>query len=205
MAENLVLYNIDRVKRMSERWMKDKGAFTWPGEDYDSILYALDFIKKEMERNYNPKAHFVCGWKGCKETFDGWKAHDRLVKHEVDKHKDKCQALMIAVGGAMDLMVDALDDPDWLVERSGGKASREYARLKKKGKDIPLLVLQSYYEEHNEYMDTRDPNRKWHKPIEFTAPEGVNAMPGRNTMIKETVKGVWRALHPSKENHTGDD
>lgn len=208
MAENLVLYNIDRVKIMAERWTKDKGEFTeftWPGDDYNSILSALDFIKKEMERNYNPTAHFVCSWKGCRETFDGWKAYDRLVKHDVDKHKDKCQAQMIAVGGIMALMIDALDNPDWLVEQSGGKASREYAKLKKKGKDVPLPVLQAYYEEHNEYMDAQDPNRKWHKPIEFAPPEGVSSMPGRKTLIKETVKGIWRALHPSKETYTDDE
>jgi len=205
MADNLVLYNIDRVKRMSDRWMKDKGEFPWPGEDYDSILSALDFIKKEMERNYNPKAHLKCSWHGCGEVFDGWKAHDRLVKHEIDKHPDKCQAQMMMVMGTMSLLIDSLDDPNWLVDKSGGKASREYARLKKKGKDIPVDLLRDYYKEHNEYMDTQDPEKRWHKPIEYTPPEGVTAMPGRNTLIKETVKGVWRALHTNRKDKTGAD
>ena len=194
MADNLVLYNLDRLKRMVTRFVKDKGEFSYPGEDYDSILHTMEFVKGEMERNYNPNADLECGWRGCKERFRGWKAHDRLIRHQVKKHSDKVQAEMVAVAGVMAICINSLGDPNWLVGRTNSRAAQEVAKLKRKGKDIPITLLQEYYADHDAYMDSVDPDRRWHKPIHYSPPEGIDHMLGRNSLVKETVRGIRSAL-----------
>ena len=106
--ENLVLYNLDRIKGMIARLEKDEGKYDVL-HDYDSILSALDFVKRGVERNYNIHASFKCDY--CNELFTGWMAHSNRTNHEIDKHPHEVYMFQAIVASAiLDVGLKAIDD-----------------------------------------------------------------------------------------------
>ncbi len=90
--KNLVLYNLERVTRYVKDWCNNEGdvRFTSYGTSYDEIMSTLDFIGKEMERNYNVDARQECPH--CDAVLEGWLAHNQLMKHMVSAHPEICEA-----------------------------------------------------------------------------------------------------------------
>lgn len=105
--ENLVLYNLDRVKNMILRLEKDKGEYDLL-HNYDSIISALDFIKRDVERNYNINASLKCDY--CDKVFTGWKAYSNQAKHKIEAHPDEVHMFRAIVSSAiLDVGLKAMD------------------------------------------------------------------------------------------------
>ena len=192
--DNLVVYNADRIIKAVKR--ADKDGYYIGG--YDSVLGILDFIKEEIERNYNPEANLKCSC--CKEQFIGMHAYDHKINHELEAHKEVCDANMVLVFGRLACTIDGISDYKWLYKRTGSQVALALHKLHKKGKDLPIKMIEQYYQEHDDYMDTQDPQRRWHSPL--GKPEyhdNSEVVAGRNTIIKETSKAVVKILE-GKEN-----
>lgn len=188
---NLVAYNAGRIIKAVKT--ADKNGDYFLTESYDSVLHTLDFIKEELERNYNPESNLKCPY--CKEHFTGMHAYDHQITHEIKEHKEICDAnSILAFGGVMCLM-DGLADYKWLYKWTGSQTALELHKLHKKGEDLPIKILEQYHQEFDDYMDTQDPQRLWHRPSEKTKyPNNVEVLPGRNMIIKETCKAVFKIL-----------
>ena len=189
--ENLVAYNAVRIIKAVKT--ADKNGDYFLTESYDTVLGILDFIREELERNYNPKANLKCSC--CKEHFTGMHAYDRQINHELKAHKEVCTANAILAVGGLACLMDGISDYKWLYKKTGSQTALALHKLHKRGKDLPFKMIEMYHQEFDDYMDTQDPKRRWHRPLGKTKyPDNIEMVAGRNTIIKETCKAAFKIL-----------
>lgn len=102
--DSLAIYNAKRLPEMirtleeNHQWRINQGFKLDPLTTFDRVIHTINFIKRELERDYNENAHIKCEY--CEQYFDGWNAHKRMIEHEFQSHKSEIKAYHLAVAYA---------------------------------------------------------------------------------------------------------
>lgn len=189
---NLVKSDTDRIIEHTEKGWWITGNMM----ELDSLSYFAKSILEEIEQNYSTTRKEKCSY--CKEQFVGIFAHDKRLDHEHDAHPEEWNRnfnkTMLFAGAMMQSMMNCLQisNAEDLYKKTGSTNAKQVYKLSKRGEDIPADLLKAYYRDSDDYYDSVDPKRRWHKPSNLSHLDKVEVVAGTKTIFKEITKAICK-------------